>query len=177
MTRMLAMLITTSLAMMACDGGRVQSVSAPTADVQPTSPATDGALFAVGGIVQSVEKPTRIVGGALIEIAQGPNAGRSTVSDDTGSFAIFGLTPGPAMVRVSRNGFQPWTSKDFNLQKDTKLAVELFVAPPVNASGATATGRCNDNSWTWSTSRADACVNNQGLAYGVCPGALCKSGM
>ena len=60
---------------------------------------------------------------------------------------------------------------------DTKIAVELFPTPPTNSSGATATGRCNDGSWTWATSRADACVNSGGLAYGVCPGPLCKSGM
>ena len=86
---------------------------------------------------------------------QGPNAGKSAVSDSTGSFAIFGVTPGPAKVQVSKGGFQSWTSKDFDLQGDTKLAVELFPAPPTNASGA-ATGRCNDGSWTWSTSHSDA---------------------
>jgi hypothetical protein len=177
MTRMLAVLMTASLAMVACDGGVVQSVSSPTTTAQPAVSATDGTQFAVGGIVQSIDKPNRAVGGALIQIMQGANAGKSAVSDETGSFAIFGLTPGPATVRVSRNGFQTWTSKDFDLQHDTKIAVELFTAPPTNASGATATGRCNDGSWTWASSRADACVNASGLAYGVCPGPLCKSGM
>src|SRR5262249_43559865 len=125
MSRILAVLMTASLTMAACDDGVVQSVSSPTATAQPTSPATDNTGFAIGGIVQSVEKPTREVSGALIEVTQGPNAGKSTVSDSTGSFAIFGLTAGPATIRVSRNGFQTWTSKDFNLQGDTKIAVEL----------------------------------------------------
>jgi len=175
MKRILAVLMTASLAMAACDGGVPQSVSSPTASAQASTSATD-TTFAVGGIVQSIEKPTRVVSGALIQIMQGPNAGKSAVSDSTGSFAIFGVTAGPAKVQVSKGGFQSWTSKDFDLQGDTKLAVELFPAPPTNASGA-ATGRCNDGSWTWSTSHSDACVNNGGLAYGVCPGPLCKSGL
>jgi outer membrane receptor protein involved in Fe transport len=174
---MLAVLMTASLAMVACDGGAAQSVSSPTTTVQTALSATDGAQVAVGGIVQSIEKPTRAVSGALIQVIQGTNAGKSAVSDDTGSFAIFGLTPGPAAVRVSKNGFETWTSKGFDLQNDTKLAVELFLAPPLNPSGATATGRCNDGSWTWASSRVDACMSNGGLAYGVCPGPLCKSGM
>jgi hypothetical protein len=177
MTRMLAVLMTASLAMIGCDGGAAQSVSSPTSTVKTAVSATDAAQFAVGGIVQSIEKPTRTVSGALIQVVQGANAGKSAVSDDTGAFAIFGLTPGPAAVRVSKNGFQTWTSKDFDLQNDTKLAVELFPAPPANSSGATATGRCNDGSWTWVSARAEACVSNGGLAYGVCPGPLCKTGM
>jgi hypothetical protein len=177
MTRMLAVLMTASFAMVACDGGVAQSVSSPTTTAQAAVSATDAAQFAVGGIVQSIDKPTRAVGGALIQITQGVNAGKSAVSDDTGSFAIFGLIPGSAKVQVSKNGFQTWTSKDFDLQNDTKIAVELFPVPPANSSGATATGRCDDGSWTWTSSHADACANNGGLAYGVCPGPLCKTGM
>jgi len=175
MKRILAVLMTASLTMAACDGGVPQLVSSPTAPAQASTPTTDNSV-AVGGIVESIEKPTRAVSGALIQITQGPNAGKSAVSDSTGSFALFGLTAGPTRIQVSKGGFQSWTSKDFDLQGVTKIAVELFPTPPTNSSGA-ATGRCNDGSWTWTTSRGDACVNNGGLAYGVCPGPLCKSGV
>ena len=40
------------------------------------------------------------------------------------AFAIFGLAPGPARVQVSKSGFQARASKDFDLQSDTKIAVE-----------------------------------------------------
>ena len=175
MTRILAVLITASLAMTACDGGVPQTVSTPTTSAQPATRATDAANpWAVGGMIQSIEKPNRGIGGAVIEITQGPNAGRTTVSDTDGAFAIFGLAAGRASLRVTRGGYQAWTSKDFDLQSDTKLAIELFPTPPVNTSGVPATGRCNDGGWTWSSSRADACTSNGGLAYGVCPGPLCK---
>ena len=168
-------MMTASLATVACDGSVPQSVSSPTAAAQPASSATDNTQFAVGGIVQSVEKPNRAVGGALIQITQGANVGKSAVSDDTGSFAISGLTPGSARLQVSKGGFVTWASKDFDLSSDTKLAVELFPTPATSSGGTVATGRCNDGSWTWATAPADACVNNGGLAYGVCPGPLCKS--
>jgi hypothetical protein len=168
-------MMTASLATVACDGGVAQAVSSPTAAAQPASSATDTTQFAVGGIVQSVEKPNRAVAGAVIQITQGANAGKSAVSDETGSFAISGLTPGPAKVQVSKGGFVTWASKDFDLRSDTKLAVELLPTPATSSGGTVASGRCNDGSWTWATSPADACVNNGGLAYGVCPGPLCKS--
>lgn len=176
MTRILAVLMTASLAMAACDGGVPQTVSTPTTSAQPATRASDDPNpWAVGGMIQSIEKPNRAISGAVIEITQGPNAGRTTVSGADGSFAIFGLAAGRASVRATKGGYQAWTSKDFDLQSDTKLAIELFPTPPVNSSGASATGRCNDGGWTWSSSRADACANNGGLAYGVCPGPLCKS--
>src|SRR6266550_116410 len=176
MRRILAVAMVGSLAMAACGRGDL-AVTTPTDTSSATSATSAASAYAVGGMVQSIEKPTRGVSGALIEITQGANAGKSSVSDDTGSFAIFGLAPGMAVVRVSKNGFDAWTSKAFDLQADTKIAVELFPTPPTNSSGAAASGRCNDGSWTWATILANACVNNGGLAYGVCPGALCKSGM
>jgi pectin methylesterase-like acyl-CoA thioesterase len=178
MKRMLALLITASFTLVACDGRIPQSVASPTGGAQASTGATDGAnQYAVGGMVQSIEKPTRAVSGAVIEVTQGVNRGKFAVSDDSGSFAIYGLAPGAIKVQVSKGAFDVWASKDFDLQADTKIAVELFPAAPRNSSGAAATGRCKDGTWTWTTSRTEACVNSGGVAYGVCPGPLCKSGM
>jgi hypothetical protein len=176
MERMLAVLMTASLTMAACDGGVSQSVSSPSPTPQARASTTDNTVFAVGGVVQSIEKPTRAIGGARIEIVQGANAGKFALSDDTGAFAIYGLTPGAATIQVSKSGYQAWASKNFDIEIDTKIAVELFPAPPANSSGASATGRCNDGGWTWATSQGEACMNDGGLAYGVCPGPFCKSG-
>ena len=130
MKRVLAVLMTASLTMAACDGGVSQSISSPSTTVQPTSSATDNTGFAVGGVVQSIEKPMRAVGGARVEVMQGPNIGKFAVTDDTGAFAIFGLTPGRVTIQVSKTGYQAWASKDFDVESDTKIAVELFPAPP-----------------------------------------------
>jgi hypothetical protein len=163
-----------SLAIAGCGRGELTATS-------PTTPSAGTFAVAsgpsIGGMVQSIEKPTRGLIGARIDITSGANAGKFAVSDDTGSFGLLGLAAGPTRLHVSKTGYEAWSSKDFDLQADTKLAIELFPTPPANSSGARATGRCNDGSWTWSASRADACVNNGGMAYGVCPGPLCKSGV
>jgi hypothetical protein len=178
MKRILAMLMTVGFALAACNGGGPQSVSSPTATAQASTGVSDNPTpYAIGGMIQSIEKPSRGLAGARIEITQGVNAGKSAVSDDSGSFAIFNLASGSAILRVSKDGYLPLSSKVFDLQADTKFAIELFPTPPTSGSGASATGRCNDGGWTWSSSRTDACANNGGLAYGVCPGPLCKSGI
>ena len=178
MKRILAVLMSATVTMVACDGGVAQSVSSPSVSIQSGTSASDNPNpYVVGGMILSIEKPSRGISGALIQLTQGPNAGKSVVSDSDGSFAIFGLAPGRSTIQVSKSGYQTWSSKDFDLQSDNKLAIELFPTPPTNSSGASATGRCNDGGWTWSTSLADACANNGGIAYGVCPGRLCKSGV
>src|SRR5205814_1190552 len=96
MKRMLAMLMTASLAT-ACGRGAL-SVTTPT-DTNSAANAGSGtaSAYAIGGMVQSIEKPIRGVGGALIEVSQGANVGKFTISDDGGAFAMFGLTPGTAV--------------------------------------------------------------------------------
>ena len=176
MKRMLALVTVAGLMAIACNGGASQSPTSPTPSAaSAVTIATDIAKrYAIGGIVQSVEKPARIVSGARVEVTQGADSGTFTVSDDTGSFALMGLTPGEMKLQVSKPGYQTWT-KDLLLVADSKIAAELFTVPPTNSSGTAATGRCNDGSWTWAQTRADACVTGGGLAYGVCPGPLCKS--
>jgi hypothetical protein len=51
----------------------------------------------------------------------------------------------------------------------------MYPTPATNPSGATATARCKDGTWTWATTVAEACTANGGILYGVCPGALCAA--
>ena len=172
MKRIVAIAMVGSLMLAGCGRG-VLTATTPS-DTSAAGTGSAGAP-AVGGMIESIEKPTRGISGALIQITRGPNAGKSTVSDDSGSFAILDLVPGPVGLQVSKSGYEVWSSKDFDLTSATKLAIELFPTPPVNSSGSPATGRCNDGGWTWDASPAAACTNNGGLAYGVCPGPLCKA--
>jgi hypothetical protein len=176
MKRMLALVTVVGLVAVACNGGTSQSPTSPTPSAASgVTIASDVAKrYAIGGVVQSVEKPARLVSGARVEVAQGADSGTFTISDDTGSFVLMGLTPGQMRLQVSKSGFQSWT-RDLFLDADSKIAAELFTVPPTNSSGAAATGRCNDGGWTWTQTRGDACVTGGGLAYGVCPGPLCKA--
>jgi hypothetical protein len=111
---------------------------------------------------------------AKIEIAAGTDAGRFVFSDASGNFVLTGVNGGPVALRVSKAGYQTWSESGMTLMADRKVSMELFPQPPTNGSGATATARCGDGSWSWAQMMAAACTSNGGVAYGVCPGALCK---
>src|SRR5205085_2338092 len=83
------------------------------------------------------------------------------------------LSDGNVLLDTSKSGYQTLQSPAVAVSANTTLDIFLFATPPQDATGKTATGRCVDGSWTWSDTRADACLANQGLAYPVCPGSLC----
>lgn len=176
MKKLLASVIVISSLCTAACGGASGAVTSPTpssASPSPVTPETPKS-YAIGGMVTAVEKPTRFVKDARVEITSGANAGRFVVSGADGSFALMDLLPGAGTLRVSKTDFQSW-SQEFSLDNDLKIAAELFPAPPANQNGATATGRCNDGAWTWAQTLPEACILNGGIAYGVCPGPLCKT--
>lgn len=178
MTRLVAIVTVAGFTCVACGDGLRQTISSPTPSVastalEPTS--GEAKQHNITGTIMSVEKPTRFVVEAKIEIVSGVDAGRFTHSDANGDFVLAGVSAGPVSLRVSKEGFETWTREGILLADDQKIGVELFILPPTDANGVSATGRCNDGSWTWALVSGAACTRNGGLAYGVCPGALCKS--
>ena len=119
MKRIFALAMVGSLATGACGRG-VLSVTTPTDTSAGTFAVAAGP--SVGGMIESIEKPTRGIGGALIEITLGPNAGKSTLSDDAGSFGLLGLAAGTMRLQVSKSGYQSWTSK--NRRRSLNAAAE-----------------------------------------------------
>jgi len=176
MTRVVPVLVVAAFTCVACGDSALQSVSSPTPATAATGPSAEGAKqHNITGTIMSVEKPGRYVADATVAIVGGADAGRTTQSDSSGNFVLANVTAGTVSLRVSKTGYQTWMKDAILLDGDRKVAVELFVEPPTDASGVAATGRCNDGSWTWAQVIAAACTNNGGLAYGVCPGPLCKS--
>jgi hypothetical protein len=175
MSRLVTVLVVATFTCVAC-GDAVQSVSSPTPATAAVGSSSEGAKqHNITGTVMSVEKPGRFGADAKIEVVGGADTGRATQSDAAGNFVLANITAGAVSLRVSKAGYQSWAKDDISLEGDRKVAVELFVEPPRDAGGVAATGRCNDGSWTWAPIVAAACTNNGGLAYGVCPGPLCKS--
>lgn len=161
----------------ACGKGPLETVSTPTLTnvSSAPSPTTQGdKQFNITGTVLSIEKPMCCVPDAKIEIADGADAGRFVFSDAAGNFVFTGVNGGPVALRVSKAGYQTWSEGSMTLAADRKVSMELFPQPPTDGSGASATARCADGSWTWAQLMAAACTSNGGVAYGVCPGALCK---
>jgi hypothetical protein len=126
-----------------------------------------------GSVVEVLPSP-RPVAGAHVEIAAGVNAGMTTTTDSNGSFALANLSPGRMTLQVVKQGFEKWILSGILVESELQIKAHLFPVPPTDAKGASATARCNDGSWSWAQSRADACASSGGIAYGVCPGPLCE---
>jgi hypothetical protein len=177
MTRAVAILVVTAFTCVACGDSTVPTIASPTpsASSAAAGPAAEGSkTFTITGTVMSMEKPVRSVADAKVEIVEGLDAARVTQSNGAGDFALANVNGGTLVLRASKAGYQTWTSSAIVLSADKKIGIELFLEPPRDANGVSATGRCNDGSWTWEQVTGLACTNNGGVAYGVCPGPICK---
>jgi hypothetical protein len=137
----------------------------------PQPPST----FALSGLAQETPPTQRPLGGVKITIVQGPDAGKSTTSDSFGMFRLSPLQPGVIGVEAVKDGYYVWRVTNLTLERDQDASVILYPTPPKDDSGAFATARCNDASWSWAMTRAEACTANGGVAYTVCPGPLCQT--
>jgi hypothetical protein len=83
------------LALTACDGAG----SRPMSPTSPTSPAPSGSTFLAGWAHDPVGRPLARV---LLEIVDGPRAGRRTMSNERGEFQFDGGPSGAVTLRASR---------------------------------------------------------------------------
>ena len=95
-----------------------------------------------------------------------------TFSDAQGMFSLLKVPFGRVILEVTKDGYQT-LSNELIVDRDLSLGITLYPTPPKNVDGVTATARCNDGSWSWAQTRAEACPSNGGVAYPVCPGPLC----
>ncbi len=68
------------------------------------------------------------IAGAMVTIGDGPNAGRSAVTDSTGSYTLSGLEPSGFTVTASATGFAS-DSRGVTLVRDLTLDFELTELP------------------------------------------------
>jgi hypothetical protein len=130
--------------------------------------------FLLSGNIQEAAPDVSAVSGVRVEIVSGPGAGTLATSDSAGSFRFNRLT-GVVAIEATKTGYLPWRIANLTIDHDMTLQIGLYPTPPTDASGATATARCKDGTWSWATTVADACAANGGIMYGVCPGALCAA--
>jgi hypothetical protein len=130
---------------------------------------------ALSGVVREVAPNEHAVAGARVDIVAGLDAGKFVLSDQNGNYQFTGITQGTVRVTATMTGYQVWQSNDITLTADAKEDAWLVLIPPKDASGVTATARCKDGTWSWSTDPVAACAANGGTAYVVCPGPLCPN--
>jgi len=128
--------------------------------------------FALSGYVSEAPPVSRLFEGIKITVTSGPDAGQFTYTNETGFFRFFRLKPGTFSLSINHEGYQPW-SRDVRLDSDVNLPIVLYPNPPTDATGAFATARCRDGSWSWAKTQIEACASQGGIAYPVCPGPFC----
>jgi hypothetical protein len=127
--------------------------------------------FTMTGVVSEVAPNVHGIAGARVQIVGGDHA----FSDDHGAFTIPGVSEGRTLIEVTRDGYQIFDTETVLLDHGPPLTINLYPTPPTGPDGMSATARCNDGSWSWAQTRADACPANGGMAYAVCPGPLCTT--
>jgi len=130
--------------------------------------------FGVSGIVREVGEASGGLGGVRLEIMRGPGAGTVATSDASGSYRLAGVM-GMVDITASKPGYIDWRLQNLTVDHDMQMDVGIYPTPPTDASGARATVRCQDGTWSWAQTVADACTGHGGVLYGVCPGMLCSA--
>jgi hypothetical protein len=164
--------------------GLVTAVGGGPVDVRATYQGVTGALtlqvgrpiqrFGVSGVVREVGGASGGLGGVRLEIVRGPGAGTIATSDAAGSFRLAGVM-GMVDITASKPGYIDWRLQNLTVDHDMQMDVGIYLTPPTDASGARATVRCQDGSWSWAQTVSEACTGHGGVLYGVCPGMLCAA--
>jgi len=137
---------------------------------RPAGPST----FILSGVVHEVAPNVHALGRVRLSIMAGPDFGTTVTSDANGTFRFPSLARGVIAVEASQDGYSIWKIANWPLDQDRQLDISLYPNPPKNADGVTATARCNDGSWSWDKAAMLVCAES-GVAYFVCPGALCQT--
>jgi len=108
------------------------------------------------------------LGGARVQVLDGPSAGLSAATDGTGAYTLSGVRAATKFtLQTSLDGFLV-DQRAMTLTRDSAQNIALYRTPPTGA-----TARCRDATWSFVTDRTKACVANTGVSYWVCPGPLC----
>lgn len=160
--------------------GRLTIVGSGDVDVRATYQNVVGTLklllsqkFALSGVVTEGPPTNGPLANARVEITAGAEAGTFVLTDANGAFRVNTVTAGAIDLQTTKAGYLLWRITNLTMDHDRDLDVELFLTPPLNAVGASATARCGDGTWSWAPTRGEACMVNGGVVYGVCPGLLC----
>jgi hypothetical protein len=130
--------------------------------------------FSLEGVVREVQPSLKSLSGVSVHITSGVEAGTFVVSDLNGVFKFPSLSTGQQIsLEVAHNGYLVWKLSNLSMDTDRVIEVDLYPTPPTNPAGASATARCKDGTWSWALTLGEACTDNGGIAYTVCPGPIC----
>jgi hypothetical protein len=105
----------------------------------------------------------RFLRGTRLLVTSGPDAGAFAISDGGGVFLFPNLSRGTTALAAAKDGYLVARLQSLDVRENTTVDVQMYLMPPRNASGAAATARCKDESWSWTQTSALACTNNGGV--------------
>ncbi len=129
--------------------------------------------YTVSGVAREAAPTAMILVGLRIEFTSGPDAGTVVMSDSSGFFTA-ALTPGLIAMQATKDGYEIWRVANLTMDQNRAFDITMYLNPPRNVAGSIATARCADGTWSWAQTRARACTENGGIAYGQCPGPICE---
>ncbi len=110
----------------------IEGVSTATpVSVEPRPPASN----TLAGVV-SDGATRRGLANATVSVVDGPNAGRSATSDESGFYSLSALIHSSFTIRVTRSGYEP-AEATTTLSDDAHLDVTMRALPPPPFTGAT----------------------------------------
>lgn len=98
-----------------------------TTPVGPSVLTPASVTIAVSGSVRDAQDDAALPG-VMVQIANGPDIERHTMTDDSGNYSLTGLKPGAFIVRFSRSGFET-LDRTVSTSQDTRLDVQLRRGP------------------------------------------------
>jgi hypothetical protein len=131
------------------------------------------AVYAVSGVSREAAPTARVLADLRIEITGGPDSGMVVITD-AGGFFHFTLAPGLIAMQATKDGYEIWKIANLTMDQNRVFDITMYLNPPRNSAGSIATARCIDGTWSWAQTRARACTENGGVAYGQCPGPICE---
>jgi hypothetical protein len=129
--------------------------------------------YTVSGVSREAAPTSRVLADLRIEFTAGPDAGTVVMSDAGGFFSVT-LTPGLISMQATKDGYEIWRVANLTMDQNRVFDITMYLNPPRNPAGSIATARCGDGTWSWAQTRASACTENGGVAYGQCPGPICE---
>jgi len=121
-----------SLFFCACDGGR--NPASPSAVPETQAPSSATQTYNVAGIIRQSAAAPDVLPDVRIEVIDGPDAGRFTMSDADGRYVLSGLAAGMLRLRATRNGYAP-AEQALALSGHTKVNFTIVRGPGCALSG------------------------------------------
>ena len=106
------------------DGASMTSNASASAEV----PLSSRPMFTLSGLISEENTAGRAVVGGMVQVVDGPNAGKTSSTDGSGNYTLQDLAGGSFSIRASATGYNA-TERAVTVAQDTRLDLRLLRTP------------------------------------------------